>query len=424
MKVLVDNSGYSLGNIGDLAMLQVGIRRIKEELKDAEIIVFTLNAEDLENYCPGTLPVPDGILSKGRAVCLGEWGILGRYHRIFPHSLLPIIRLIESKIQVRLPNFTRAILRWRFHGDRLILEEIDNFYSLIKSSDLVLSTGGGFLNDIFEGHAFNVLSTIALAQTFGKPTFMFGQGIGPINSPKLFKFSKSVLSQLSQLSLREAKSNPDFLKSLGISNRKLLVTGDDAIEIAYQFHEDKLGPSIGINLRVADYSGVDQQLSKDIRSVILSAHSKYCTDLVPLPISRNPADSDVKNLLELFEGYIDNSMLQVSSPEQLSKSVSKCRIVITGSYHAGVFALSQGLQVVGLAHSQYYIDKFSGLADQFKHGCHIVHISEANFLENLKNAIDQAWEGADIHRESLLESAKEQIRLSLEAYRELAKSSR
>jgi polysaccharide pyruvyl transferase WcaK-like protein len=58
--------------------------------------------------------------------------------------------------------------------------------------------------------------------------------------------------------------------------------------------------------------------------------------------------------------------------------VSRCRVVVTGSYHAGVFALAQGIPVVATAASRYYHDKFSGLADLFGGGGDIVDVGSPN----------------------------------------------
>ncbi len=39
-----------------------------------------------------------------------------------------------------------------------------------------------------------------------------------------------------------------------------MTTGDDAIEIAYRLRRDSFGEGLGVNLRIADYSGVDKSL--------------------------------------------------------------------------------------------------------------------------------------------------------------------
>ena len=42
--------------------------------------------------------------------------------------------------------------------------------------------------------------------------------------------------------------------------------------------------------------------------------------------------------------------------------VGECRVVVTGSYHGAVFALAQGIPVVALVKSPYYVNKMAGLA--------------------------------------------------------------
>ena len=51
-------------------------------------------------------------------------------------------------------------------------------------------------------------------------------------------------------------------------------------------------------------------------------------------------------------------------PRAIIKRIGRCRVVVTGSYHVAVFALSQGIPAICLANSEYYEIKFRGLADQ------------------------------------------------------------
>ena len=54
-----------------------------------------------------------------------------------------------------------------------------------------------------------------------------------------------------------------------------------------------------------------------------------------------------------------------TSIEGTITTIARCRLVVTGSYHAALFALSMGVPAIGIATSRYYEDKFLGLADQF-----------------------------------------------------------
>jgi colanic acid/amylovoran biosynthesis protein len=93
--------------------------------------------------------------------------------------------------------------------------------------------------------------------------------------------------------------------------------------------------------------------------------------------------------------------------------------VVTGSYHAGVFALAQGISVVGLAKSQYYKDKFLGVADQFGIGCEVILLDGEQLWEKLIISINNAWRSSEEVRPQLLESAKRQIDLGHTAYRKI-----
>jgi polysaccharide pyruvyl transferase WcaK-like protein len=104
--------------------------------------------------------------------------------------------------------------------------------------------------------------------------------------------------------------------------------------------------------------------------------------MVPLPISRVPGEADVEAIQYLMNAN-DDSLPNGSPLEALDavvRQVQKCRLVITGSYHAGVFALAKGIPTIGLAKSAYYIDKFIGLSALFGLGCETVLLHKQDFL--------------------------------------------
>jgi colanic acid/amylovoran biosynthesis protein len=98
------------------------------------------------------------------------------------------------------------------------------------------------------------------------------------------------------------------------------------------------------------------------------------------------------------------------------KQVALCRVVVTGAYHAAVFALAQGIPVVGLAKSTYFVNKLLGLEDQFGEGCQTVFLNEPDLPRRLYNAIEIAWISADRNRGKLQTAAIRQIELSRRSY--------
>jgi colanic acid/amylovoran biosynthesis protein len=131
---------------------------------------------------------------------------------------------------------------------------------------------------------------------------------------------------------------------------------------------------------------------------------------------------DAANIDNLVRGYqqINPFPETQDTPAGVIKQVSRCRIVVTGAYHAAVFALAQGIPAVALARSPYFLDKFRGLRDIFDGGCEVVLLEPDNLDERLYKAMTAAWESADRLRAPLRNAASTQIEASQAAYRRFA----
>ena len=106
-------------------------------------------------------------------------------------------------------------------------------------------------------------------------------------------------------------------------------------------------------------------------------------------------------------------------PEDVVVQLQQCRVLVAGSYHAGVFALSSGIPTVALVNSPYYVDKFLGLADMFELGCRVIRLDERHLSDRLTQAVLEAWDSADQVREPLLAAAQQQLQQSRAAYAKL-----
>jgi len=109
----------------------------------------------------------------------------------------------------------------------------------------------------------------------------------------------------------------------------------------------------------------------------------------------------------------------VQTPQHTIASAVSCRVVISGSYHAAVFALSVGVPVLGLAASQYYVEKFEGLSALFGGGCETVRMDRDGWPGNLQHRISTAWANSETLRAKLLTAAERQIGLGRAAYQKL-----
>jgi polysaccharide pyruvyl transferase WcaK-like protein len=416
MRILVENGCYGLLNMGDVAMLQVAVARLSHLWPDAVIEVVTARPDLLAIYCPHTRPIP----VRGRTTWLEDKRLLGgRLYRLWPNPIDGYLSKFDRRIRFRWPLLA---YRWisltsKFARSRSI-KDVATFLQAVLEADLVIVAGGGNLTDVFARYATRLLDILGLATRYGKVTTMFGQGIGPIQNRLLLAKAKAVLPSLDLIAMREQRAGLPLLKSLGTTPERVVVTGDDAIELAYKARDATFGSGIGVNLRIASYSEVHGDHLEVVRTTLCAAAQRYRARIIPVPISHYADQSDPKAIRELLYGYDDASDggEHLDSPSKVFSQISDCRLVVTGSYHAAVFALAQGIPVVGLVKSPFYIDKFLGLADQFGVGCDVISLDDPRWPEKLSAAIDAAWGSAEHVRPHLLEAARQQIACSRAAY--------
>lgn len=422
MRILIEPSSYHCRNAGDMAMLQVAVTRLRAFWPAACIQVITEEPAALSAACPDVQPLsPHGkrIWFQDRYLL----SLLGRFHPLLPTPAAQRVRDLEFALRQRYPLLAKRMIQAKMRLFRLDTDHLRDFAEAVLRANLVVASGAGNLTDsFFPPGGITALDTLEVALRHGIPTALFGQGLGPIENPRLRARARAVLPRVSLIALREQRAGLPLLNALSVSPDRVLVTGDDAIEMAYAARPAQTGTAIGINLRVAAYAGVDQELIGGVQSVLRRVARLYDAPLLPVPISQHPLDSDARTIRQILAGCdqaaegIDN----LDTPRKVIEQVGRCRLVITGSYHAGVFALSQGLPIVGLAKSRYYADKFLGLANQFGTGCEVVFLDNPQMPEQLTDAIARAWQAAETVRPQLLAAAARQIESGRAAYQRVS----
>ncbi len=414
MKILIDNSGYELRNFGDIAMLVATVERIKNLTPEAIIYVFTKEPNRLNDICPNVQAVD----TKGRNEWLQTWNLFGGLHKLCPEGLKQSLKKFEFSFKSNFFSTALSIIALRMKLRRHDFQAVKDFISLLKSVDIVIATGGGFINDEFSVHAQNVLKTIYMAQKINKKTAMVGQGLGPINDLDLISIAKKVFPKLELVGLRESTYSYEIAEWLGARKEDIIVTGDDAVLIAYRNRKTHNGNNIGFNLRVAKYSNLDTESIVKIKKIVTLLSEKVGGGILPIAISIHEGDSDILSL----EGLLDTK-IKHTYPDSLNSVIDiigECKIVITGSYHAGVFALSQGIPVIGIAASDYYRQKFEGLRNQFKaNSCYIVDMEHSLDLVKFEKIIEKLIDNAKHNYPSLLVRAEEQINSSDQVVKQL-----
>jgi colanic acid/amylovoran biosynthesis protein len=440
MRILIDQAVYDQRNKGNVSLLQAAIDRLAELWPDAEISVLTEAPYLLRLYCPRVYPVSvhhwQNYTEKRKKFDI--------FHRFVPGPVLQFLLDVREMMWHHYPGLMGRGWRQRVKGllrrskpqseseakansngsqdgEKNLEEENKDFLQAIQKADLVVATGGGYLCDTDKQHTIQVFDTLEMAVRLGKPTAMVGQGVGPMHDPELRKRLSKLLPSLDLILIREPKTGRQLLDSLGVPSKRVLMTGDDAIEMSYKARTRIFGNHIGVNLRFARYTEVGEAYVYKIRSVLHESARKHNSPLMALPISSNIYEGDLEVIRELLKGYdkVTMSWRRFDSPLTMIRKVGRCRLVVTGAYHPAVYALSQGIPVVGLVKSQAYIDKFSALVDEFGPACQLLHLDDEQLQDKLEEAIDTAWTSAEEVRPHLLESAVRQIEWGKAGYRHL-----
>ncbi len=246
---------------------------------------------------------------------------------------------------------------------------------------------------------------------------MVGQGFGPITDPELTARCAKVLPRIDFIALRERRRGPELLASMGVGADRVLVTGDDAIELAHDVRTEVPGDGLGICLRIAGYSPVEQSVADTVGRVVREFAGDHRAPLVPLIIAEY-RNQDRRSTLPLVRDASDvvTPLPRYVSARQVAERVGRCRVLVTGAYHLAVFALSQGIPVVAVTSSEYYDDKFLGLADMFGQGLIHIRLDDPELADRLAAAVATSWSVAEDVRQPLRGRAREQIALSREGF--------
>jgi len=402
-KVTILPGTYDCRNLGDLAMLKVCLERVRKALPVTRVNVLTAAPSQLEKHCPGIIPIP----LKGR----NRWLDLHALPRFLAPSVPPARR---ARLKL-MPAGVKGMFKLFWPGQ---ISNVRTFTEAFFGSDLFLMSGCGAINDVFWFNALRILATFDAAQSAKIPTAMFGQGIGPLEQPRLRRAVANTFRQMNLVGLRDEFTSLKWLEECGALSVPAHFTGDDALELATRngtAQGERSG--IGLSFRSTNYAKLPLESLLAIRESLLEAAREYSKPLVRLNLLLGGRDSDEQALDELLGGQTaKDTSVEEATPEKVIRRIGSCRIVITASYHAALFALGQGIPAICLAGSKYYEEKFRGLAQQFPDGCTILHPQETTFRTQFRHAVARLW---NFPAAPLIASAEPQIRKGQVLYAQL-----
>jgi len=437
MRIVFDQADYNMRNKGNVALLITALERCRQLFPGASLEVITSGPYLLKYYCPRAHPVS----LDGRHDWSGGRGRVVGWHLLAPRWAWRFF----FEAREALPEWSARTRLWRGHATHLQNKSAEatleaershgesrvespsdrmprqaDLQQALAGADLLVATGGGYLCDSDKPRALNVLARLEGAVGRGTPTVMVGQGVGPMSDQGLRGKAAQVLPKVDAILVREARVAPGLLMSLGVPPDRIVIGGDDAVELAYRNRRAAVGDALGISVRLAHYTDVGRSQLEVLRPALHHVATELRARMLGIPISCAGHEADQEHLAALARGYPDAtvSRWRFDSPEAIARLTSRCRVVVAGAFHAGVFALAQGIPVVALVRSDEYKVKFEGLSEQFETGCQVLRLDDPALVARLEEAVRAAWDSAPHLRAVLLDAAVRQIELNRRAYRQ------
>ena len=412
--VLIDPQIYDCLNMGGMAMVSGLVARLRARWPEARLMALTEAPATLARLLPDVQPVPHAHLLQWTA----ERFLLGAVLRRMPYRLSRRVLQVQGHAEQRYPRLSWAATRARvrFTSARA---DFDIYLRAIAEADLIVVSGSSGPSDAFPASLRATLVSLQLAAASGTPTLMVSQGAGaPIAPGTLLDRTRHILPRVDVVLVRERCAAAQRFADLGVPRERILFGGDDAFDAAHAARPGRLGDRLGVNLRVAAYTGVGPAVLEETRQTLQTFARATGVRLEPVPIALHERSPDHEAIRLLLAGLDDASDggRTLDTPEAATRAAGRCRVVVTGAYHSAVFALAQGVPVVAVVGSELYGDKFRGLEEQFGDAVRLVPVAEAAFGARLLDAVQATWHAADALHPRTIGAVRGIVELNRAAY--------
>ncbi|GIP40968.1 polysaccharide pyruvyl transferase CsaB [Paenibacillus sp. J31TS4] len=233
-------------------------------------------------------------------------------------------------------------------------------WQAIRSSDGLISGGGSLLQDATGSKTIPYyLAILKLAQWLRKPTYIYSQGIGPVNRRQFDSWIAGVFRECRYVSVRDAES-AQLLKKMGLQGVPVEVVPDPVMGLPLRSESEdskKSRPVVGVSVRYWKEDRSDLQRvaawlqelerSRDVEIRFLPFH---------LPSDRTASEETIRFMGA--EGKENVGIAEdVHHPQDMLAEVSRCDLMIGMRLHSLIYAASQYVPVMGISYDPK-IDQF------------------------------------------------------------------
>ncbi|WP_342644150.1 polysaccharide pyruvyl transferase family protein [Rhodoligotrophos ferricapiens] len=277
-----------------------------------------------------------------------------------------VIRSLTKAISVpvQILSMLSRIALWRARIPSMLCRSL----AAIRSADALVCKGGSLLycDQSVRGHffLFRMLCPIAAAILLKRPSFIFGQSIGPFRTPLSRSLMRAIGKRMSCIYVRDELSL-EHLRELGIPAGKLRLIPDPAFLLTrYASREarDPSRPMLGVTaLNVTRDQEAQSQYERKIATVIstfLDRHPGWSIRFLPQVIGPDPWQDDrivQRRIASLVpEKYRESISIEEEdyTPLELCTRYSAVDLLLASRLHSSIFASVVSTPAVVLEYQQ------------------------------------------------------------------------
>lgn len=236
----------------------------------------------------------------------------------------------------------------------------------ISESAGLISGGGSLLQDVTGSKSIPYyLGIIKLAQWMGKPTFIYAQGIGPVNRKLFHPLIKSVFRKCVYVSVRDEQSRL-LLQSMGLDQNKIEVVPDPVMGLELpggtgtKTMDTQSPEGGGSALKTVGISVRYWEESRRELDAIAEGLIQACTE-TPLHLRflpfHHPSDNETSRyVMQKLEKEIAALGGTVSlcedalHPQQMLREVAECDALIGMRLHSLIYAAGRRVPLMGVSY--------------------------------------------------------------------------
>jgi polysaccharide pyruvyl transferase CsaB len=281
----------------------------------------------------------------------------------------------------------------------------------IKDSCGLISGGGSLLQDATGLKTIPYyLGVIKLAQWMGKPTFIYSQGVGPVNQKLFYPMIKAVFKKCAYISVRDQQS-AELLQQMGLLGNFIDVVPDPVMGLQMKddrkLYDTEDLPVIGISVR---YWEKDRKELVKIVEGLQQVMKQQPLHLKFLPLHL-PSDVEASQYMINLLGDVSSTGSRISIcedivlPQDMLWEISKCQIVIGMRLHSLIYAANSQIPMIGIS--------YDPKIDHFLHRLELLPVGNTSSLDAdmLSSEVErllfhiEAWR--DVHATQIVQLKQE-----------------